>query len=181
MEYLYEYLAFLAEVATVTIAIIIVIVNIAHANQRQAGPAQGHLRVEKLNERLKDLRHTMESSLLPADVLKKQHKAEAKAEASALKAEAKAAKAKKPASSAEPETTNATDSENGKARMFVLQFEGDVKASAVEALRTEVSAVLTMATAADEIVVSVESPGGMVHGYGLAASQLHRLRVAGSG
>ncbi len=60
--------------------------------------------------------------------------------------------------------------------IFVLNFDGDVKGSAVTALREEVSAVLNIATPEDEVVVRLESPGGMVNAYGLAAAQLFRLR-----
>jgi serine protease SohB len=63
-----------------------------------------------------------------------------------------------------------------KKKLYFIKFEGDTKATGVEQLREEISAVLTVATPEDEVVVSVESPGGMVHGYGLAASQLARLR-----
>lgn len=64
-------------------------------------------------------------------------------------------------------------------RIFVLSFDGDVQASQVESLRQEVTAVLSVATAQDEVVVRVESPGGVVHTYGLAASQLLRIREKG--
>jgi len=63
--------------------------------------------------------------------------------------------------------------------VFVLKFEGDIKASQVEQFRDEITAVLTVAKAGDEVVISVESPGGVVHGYGLAAAQILRLRKAG--
>ncbi len=63
-----------------------------------------------------------------------------------------------------------------KNRVFVIDFDGDIKASEVESLREEVTALLTTATVDDEVVVCVESPGGVVHGYGLAASQLVRFR-----
>ena len=46
----------------------------------------------------------------------------------------------------------------------------------VEALREEVTAVLAVATKDDEVLVRLESGGGVVHGYGLASSQLDRLR-----
>jgi serine protease SohB len=65
-----------------------------------------------------------------------------------------------------------------KSRVFVLSFVGDVSASAVSHLREEVTAVLTQATSNDEVVVKLESPGGMVHSYGLASSQLDRVRQA---
>lgn len=61
-------------------------------------------------------------------------------------------------------------------KVFVLDFNGDLRASAVDHLRQEVSAVLNVATPNDEVVVRLESPGGVVHGYGLAAAQLLRIR-----
>lgn len=63
-----------------------------------------------------------------------------------------------------------------KPALYVLDFNGDIKASQVDQLRDEISAILTIATPEDEIVVRVESPGGSVNGYGLAASQLQRIR-----
>ncbi len=61
--------------------------------------------------------------------------------------------------------------------IYVLNFQGDIKASAVASLREEITAVLNIATPADEIVVRLESAGGVVHGYGLAAAQLMRIRA----
>ena len=58
----------------------------------------------------------------------------------------------------------------------MLDFIGDIKATQVDQLRDEISAILTIATPADEVVLRLESPGGSVNGYGLAASQLQRLR-----
>ena len=63
--------------------------------------------------------------------------------------------------------------------MFVLNFDGDIRASAVENLREEISAIVQVARPADEVLLRLESSGGMVHTYGLAASQLKRLRSAG--
>lgn len=65
-----------------------------------------------------------------------------------------------------------------KTRLFVLDFDGDVEASAVENLREEVTAVVTAAEEGDRVLLRLESPGGMVHAYGLAASQLLRLKDA---
>ena len=63
-----------------------------------------------------------------------------------------------------------------KSSLYVLDFSGDMKASQVDQLRDEISAVLSIATPQDEVVLRLESPGGSVNGYGLAASQLQRLR-----
>lgn len=65
---------------------------------------------------------------------------------------------------------------NIKPSLYVLDFNGDIKATQVDQLRDEISAVLSTATPADEVVLRLESPGGSVNGYGLAAAQLQRLR-----
>ena len=104
---------------------------------------------------------TMDESMQKAEE-KKLHKAkkkQAKLDKKALKADAEG-------------------EDDVKSRVFVLSFVGDVSASAVGHLREEVTAVLTQATSNDEVVVRLESPGGMVHSYGLASSQLDRLRQA---
>ena len=65
-------------------------------------------------------------------------------------------------------------------KIYVLDFKGDTAASAVEQLREEITLILATAKAGrDRVVVRLESPGGIVHGYGLAAAQLVRLRDAG--
>jgi serine protease SohB len=187
MSYLFEYLGFLAQVVTLVIAIVVIISAIASAGSRAAhSDSHGHLRVTKLNNKLRELRHAMEGQLLPPDAVKKQHKLEAKAESAALKeqqkAQIQALKAQQKSSKkAEPQAAadkdDQSDSEPGSGNVFVLHFEGDVSASEVEHLRTEVSAVLTLATPKDEVVICIESPGGMVHSYGFAASQLSRIRA----
>ena len=64
-------------------------------------------------------------------------------------------------------------------RIFVLDFEGDLRASGTRSLRQEVSAIVASAQSGDEVLVRLDSPGGTVTGYGLAASQLARLKKAG--
>lgn len=64
-------------------------------------------------------------------------------------------------------------------RLFVLNFKGDMKASEVGALSQEISALLLAASPGDEVLIKIESPGGIVYSYGLAASQIERLRAAG--
>lgn len=73
-----------------------------------------------------------------------------------------------------------TAGKKNKERIFVLDFKGDVHASAVTSFREEITLVISTATAGkDRILLRLESPGGMVHGYGLAAAQIVRLRDAG--
>ncbi|HFH9839788.1 TPA: protease SohB [Streptococcus suis] len=61
-------------------------------------------------------------------------------------------------------------------RLFVLDFEGDIQAKQVDNLRKEITAILTLASQGDEVLLRLESPGGSVYGYGLGASQLLRLK-----
>ncbi len=63
-----------------------------------------------------------------------------------------------------------------KPNLFVLQFDGDLKASQAEGLKNEVTAILNVADKSDEVLMILNSPGGVVHGYGLAASELVRFR-----
>ena len=63
--------------------------------------------------------------------------------------------------------------------LYVLDFKGSMDAHEVTSLREEISAVLAVASAQDEVLLRPESPGGVVHGYGPAASQLERLRKGG--
>lgn len=59
---------------------------------------------------------------------------------------------------------------------YVIDFHGDIKASQADSLRELITAILTVVEPHDEVVVRLESPGGTVNGYGLAASQLQRIR-----
>ena len=83
------------------------------------------------------------------------------------------------AAAAEAEQADAKADGGRKSRVYALTFEGDMDASKVSFLRHEINAVLTKAEAEDEVVVRVKSFGGRVHGYGLAASQLQRVRERG--
>ncbi|MDN5566276.1 MAG: protease SohB [Psychrobacter sp.] len=76
-------------------------------------------------------------------------------------------------------TKNKRKNKNDSQQVFVLDFDGDIKASAVKHLREEISTLISTANAGDEVIIRLESPGGIVHGYGLAAAQLVRLKEAG--
>ncbi|HEY5644613.1 MAG TPA: protease SohB, partial [Pseudomonadales bacterium] len=168
MDHLYGYLQFLAETVTIVVAILVVLsAGAAMGFRRQQHGESGHLEVKKLNDRLLGLKDSLRQAVLPPAQFKKLHRADSKVHKQEQKQAAREAKVEKdPASHVRP-------------RVFVLHFEGDLQASSVEQLRTEITAVLTMADASDEVVVCLESPGGAVHGYGLAASQLDRIRARG--
>jgi len=61
--------------------------------------------------------------------------------------------------------------------LFVTRFNGDISASQVEQLREEVTAIVrTAKPGIDEALLVLESGGGTVTGYGLAAGQLKRFK-----
>jgi len=155
LEFLSNYGLFLAKSVTIVIAIIIVVVGIIAASSKGRKDEEGEIEVSLVNDKYDDLEQTLKSVILTEDELKKEHKR--------LKKERKLEKKKKP------------EDIEAKKRVFVLDFDGDVRASAVSNLREEITAILTMATRDDEVVLCLESPGGMVHSYGLAASQLSRI------
>ena len=176
MDYLFDYLLFLAQAVTVVVAIVIVLSAMASMGmKRQHQGEGGHLEVKKLNDRLLGLKDSLRHVVLPSGQFKKAHKQDVKAHKAADKAATKAAQRAAQKAEQAPETE-----EGGpRSRVFVLQFVGDIQASKVDLLRTEITAVLTLAGASDEVLVRIESPGGAVHGYGLAASQLDRIRQHG--
>lgn len=176
MEFLYDYLGFFAKTATVVVAAIVVITAISAAGAHRAmrhRRATGHVEVQRFNDKLRDMGRVLEEASLPHSVAKKRRKQEAKAEKARRKAQKR--EQKKSQQEGDPQK----DDEKPRRRVFVLDFKGDIGAHAVDALRLEVTAVLAAAAEGDEVVVRVESAGGTVHGYGLAASQLARVRSAG--
>jgi serine protease SohB len=162
IEFLSEYSLFLAKSVTIVLAIITVVAGIAVVSSRSKKDSkQGDIEVIHYNDELLEMKETLEASILDNAQLKAMHKEEKKKE----KEEKKALK-KNPPKADEPR----------RKRLFVLDFDGDIKASEVEPLRQEISAVLLMAEKQDEVLIRLESPGGMVHEYGLASSQIERIK-----
>ncbi|WP_062269914.1 protease SohB [Endozoicomonas arenosclerae] len=159
MEYLAEYGLFLAKVVTFVVALLIVIVAAAAMGQKSKKISKGHLEIKKLNEHYQHLKDDLQHAILDKEGLKQLAKDKKKAEK-----EKKKDKDKK---------------QESKSRLYVLEFDGDMKASAVKSLREEITAVLSVITEKDEVLLKLESAGGMVHAYGLAASQLQRIRDRG--
>lgn len=170
MEFLVEYGMFLAKSATIVVAIVLVVGVIAASGQRSKKPGRkGSLKVSRLNEHFEDMKEALRSTILEKKELKQIHKGEKKQQ----KEDAKAAKV----SSKNVEGADSEDSSRKK-RIYVINFKGNIAAEAVASLREEISAILSMAETDDEVLLRLESPGGMVHAYGLASSQLLRLRNA---
>tara|TARA_B100001109_G_scaffold255495_2_gene258770 strand:- start:26367 stop:27440 length:1074 start_codon:yes stop_codon:yes gene_type:complete len=170
VEFLSEYGLFVLKAVTIVIAILVVIGGIvAIGSRNKRSQHEGELNIKKINEELEEHKEQLEESVLTRDAVKAKEKEKKKEDKEKAKAEKKRLKGLKDGMAA-PETQR---------RVYVLDFDGDIQASQVEHLRHEVTAVLTMAGGDDEVVVRLESGGGMVHGYGLGASQLKRIRDRG--
>jgi len=148
-QFFIEYGLFLLKVVTIVVAIVVIIAVAASAGRKAS---QEGLEVESINKKYKALASALRQAVLNKD----QQKKEAKSEKKRDKAEAKEV--------------------SDRPRSFVINFKGDLKASAVPSLREEVSAVLDVAKDDDEVIVILENHGGVVHEHGLAASQLARIR-----
>ena len=158
---------FLAKAITIVLSIGIVAGLVASSGQKnKKGEKKGDIRVTQINEHIDELRDTLRASILDKEELKEIEKAEKK--------KTKAENKKKKVTAKKTEDKNEDDSETK--RYFVLNFEGNIAADAVESLREEITAILSMATKNDEVILRLESPGGMVHAYGLASSQLLRIK-----
>ena len=157
-----EFIIFAAKFLLVAFSVFGLILFVFAASFRGGSRAgqKSELEMTPLHEDFKDVTQFLSSMTLS----KAQRKIEKKTEKKRQKQQEKEAK---------------NNPESDKSRLFVLEFEGDVKASQVEELRKEVSALLLMSKPKDEVLLKLESPGGMVTGYGLAASQLKRIREKG--
>ena len=150
--FLSAYGLFLAELLTLVVLVIVIVLLIA-ANRR-GGHGSG-LHVEHLNRRFEDA-----ADAVNAAIAGKRGKKEAKARTKERKREEKA-RAKE---------------DSPRPRLFVLDFKGDLRASAAASLREEVTAVLAVANDQDQVLLRLENPGGTVHEHGFAASQLVRIK-----
>jgi len=174
LEFLTDYGLFFAKTLTFVVAIFIVVSLMVSASGRGKKSEKGHIQISKLNEKYKAMREALEHAVLDEDQLKLLEKDEKKRLKTEKADQKKAAKEKHKHEKDRKEEQSVVIDEHKK-RVFVLDFHGDIKASANESLRETISAVLTLATPKDEVVVKVESGGGMVHSYGLASSQLARI------
>ena len=164
-DILTSYGIFILEILTILLVIAAIAAFIISA-RRNKEAEQGELVISNLSEDFENRVKYLRDFYLSDEELKQQKKAEKKAE----KQKSKELKAK--LKKGEP-------LDKPKSCVYVLDFKGDISASQTTALREEISAILNVAKADDEVLLRLESPGGVVHGYGLAASQLARLKQKG--
>jgi len=174
LEFLSEYGIFLAKTLTFVLALLFVVVSIINLTSKQK-KNNGRLEITNLSEQFKDVEDELQLHLVSDDeakiLEKEQHKAEKKKHKEELKAFKKAHKDK-------ANDKDAAKKEEVEPRLFVLDFTAGIDAKEVASLREEITAILFVANEHDEVLVRLESGGGVVHGYGLASSQLERLKQA---
>ncbi len=173
MEFLLDYGLFFAKLFTVIIGLLLLVGGLSALMMRDKHKTgDGHIEIKHLNEKIHGMQQSIKSVVLDRFSLKQQHKAD--------KAKAKAdAKAEKKARKSTPQDNDSETPGARKQVLYVLDFHGDMRASAVASLREEITAILSVIQPGDEVAVRLESPGGVVHGYGLAASQLLRIKERG--
>ena len=152
VEFFSEYALFLIKTLSIAVIVLFVTGTILTMARRADPGERGQLRVRRLNDRFDAIQDSVEQQVL--------NKREVKTRRRMRKREEKQRRHR-----GDP-----------RGRAFVVDFHGDIRASQVDSLREEINAIVSAASEGDEVVVRLESPGGMVHTYGLAASQLRRLR-----
>ena len=157
MEFITEYGMFLAKFMTIVLGLVIIAAGIFLFIMRARAGGEEHLDIKNLNQKYETMSLILNSQVLPKKEFKKVMKERKQ----------------------EHKQKEKIHGDAKRKRIFVLDFRGDIKASDVSSLREEITALLTVADEQDEVVVKIESAGGTVHGYGLAASQLRRIRDKG--
>jgi len=157
-ELVAEYGMFLAKLGTASFLILALVGIVIVFIMRAKSGVDEHLEVKSLNQKYEHMQLLLQSSILSKKAMKKA---------------AKELKTKHKEQEKQDE-----DSEDRR-RIFVLDFDGDIRASEVSSLREEITAINTIVRNEDEVLVILESGGGTVHGYGLAASQLKRFKEKG--
>ncbi|MFB6325313.1 protease SohB [Pantoea deleyi] len=164
MDFISTYGLFLAKAVTLVVAVAAIVMIIMNAALRKRAQS-GQLRLTHLGDDYQQMKEDLQLAKMKPQAQKVWLKNHKKSEKQKAKAEKQAAK------------QGQTLSE--KPTLYVLDFKGSMDAGEVSSLREEISAVLAVKQPGDEVLLRLESPGGVVHGYGLAASQLQRLRDEG--
>ncbi|OXS16356.1 protease SohB [Zobellella denitrificans] len=157
LEFMYEYGLFAAKSLTWVLAIGLLVALVAGlaVRQKQAGE---QLEVEDLGEGLRRQQRRLQLATAGGDAERKQLK-------QAFRQQAKDEK----------------KTGDDRPRLYVLDFKGSMDAREVDGLSREITALLQLARSGDEVLLRLESGGGLVHGYGLGAAELARLKARGIG
>ena len=153
-EFLFMYGLFIAKVITGLIALVFVVAILGGGRKKDQEP---ELKVTNLNKKYSDLQNSVMQAVMDKKEFKQLHKKQSKQE---------------------KKNNKLKQASNTKPKMFVLEFDGDIKATEVATMRDEVTALLSVAEPQDEVLMKLDNSGGMVHEHGLAASQLQRIKDA---
>lgn len=167
MDWVLQYLVFLAKTVTIVMAILVVLLFILV--QRKKSSSQGSLEIEDLTQSYEDIKETMLINTMTDVEIKQFRKTQKKNK----KLEKKQNKSK---AKIDDQNIESVGNNKVKPKCYILSFNGSVDAHEVEDLRQEITAVLSVIQSEDKVILKLESPGGVVHGYGLASSQLMRFR-----
>lgn len=175
MEFIADIGSFLIKATIIVCAIGAVIILIVSAGSGAKGGAEGadgDVHIRKLNDLIEHDEMTLRAATMPEAAYKRLASDRQKEAKQKAKAESKSVAKGDNSDSAQAGSSN-------KPRVFITEFEGDIEASGVTSLRRVITTILSVANPQDEVVLKLESPGGSVIGYGLAASQLDRISKAG--
>ncbi|HCU05554.1 MAG: protease SohB [Gammaproteobacteria bacterium GWE2_42_36] len=148
---LVQFVFFLAKATVLVAAILMTIAGIVAIAVKGKTKESTKIKVKSLNEHYRELAEQLQTEILSKEAIKQ------------LKKKKKDKKKTKSLPHSKPNT-------------FILNFNGDLRATQVQALREEITAILMIAKPQDTVLVKVESAGGVVYGYGLAASELKRIK-----
>lgn len=155
MQTFADWVQFSVSSAVVLLFLAIIVLLLVLLNKKKSQTEEESLSVEHLNEKWQRDSERCRTAMLKPEELKKFNKEREQSEKKEKKTGIKI---------------------KDKKRIFVLDFEGDVAASQCSSLRDQITTIISLARPEDEVVIRIESPGGLVQSYGLAASQLARLR-----
>ena len=153
--FLNEYLMFLFKTLTIVVGIVSIIIVYFYSKVKlKHGKSKGLLIIKDLSNSYHRLKIQMLSNLYAKDKVKEEIR-----------------KYKK--------LTKDNKKKLNRLNTYIIKFNGNIKATAVESLKEEITAIISVANKKDNVVLVLESPGGTVSGYGLAASELSRIKKKG--
>ena len=150
LDLLVAYGFFLLKIITVLLVILIPILMISSSTKHRKETDKGRIIVKNLSDKLEEIGVTLKSAEMDPKAYKSFLKERNKKKKKEIKGKSKEI-------------------------VYVLDFKGDIQASAVGKLKQEINAIIASQVKCKEVVIKVESGGGSAYAYGLCAAELKRL------
>ena len=150
IDLLVAYGFFLLKIITVLLVILIPILMISSSTKHRKETDKGRIIVKNLSDKLEEIGVTLKSAEMDPKAYKSFLKERNKKKKKEIKGKSKEI-------------------------VYVLDFKGDIQASAVDKLKQEINAIIASQVKCKEVVIKVESGGGSAYAYGLCAAELKRL------